>query len=516
MLLPAEFLQSFLVSSKQLKLSQTAVVIKLLASMDVLTVSVFPTLNVGLCPTNMHDHQRLAHFLDRPFFPWKKLILGFSFSQYLLQTYLSYRQYRVLCRTERPKTLTAEIDQKTYDKSQEYGRAKARFGFFSGIISQLQDFAILYYDVFPWTWAITGGWVARFAPAWCSGEIAHSLVWIFTFSTIQTILGLPFDYYYNFVLEEKFGFNKQTMKIWITDFFKSLALGVAFGAPIGSAFLWIIKNTGQQFFYYLYLLALVVQIFTITIYPVIIVPLFNKLTPLPEGDLRKAVEALATKLKFPLSELQVIDGSKRSAHSNAYFTGLPGMKKKIVLFDTLLEKSENEEVVAVLAHELGHWKMAHIMKSLGIGQVHLFTVFALFSCFINNRSLFASFGFRDERPIVIGFMLFNEVLAPTDSVIKLFMNIISRRHEYQADEFGAKLGYAKQLASSLIKLQVQNLSAMDADWMYSAYTYSHPILTERLRALGYKSEVKVSSDKLKNVPDDDGVVKASGTDLKKQ
>lgn len=460
-------------------------------------------------------NQRLADFLDRPLFPWKRLIIGFSFSQYLLQTYLSYRQYRVLCRTVRPKALTAEIDQETYDKSQAYGRAKARFGFISSVISQSQDFAILYYNVFPWSWRVTGSWVARFAPSWCNGEIGHSLVWIFAFSTVQMILGLPFDYYYNFVLEERFGFNKQTIKIWVTDFFKSLALSVAFGAPIGSAFLWIIQKGGQNFFYYLYLLALVVQVFTITIYPIFIVPIFNKLTPLPEGDLRKAVEALATKLKFPLSELQVIDGSKRSAHSNAYFTGLPGMRKKIVLFDTLLEKSEDKEVVAVLAHELGHWKMAHIMKSLGIGQIHLFTVFALFSCFINNRSLFESFGFFNERPIVIGFMLFNEILAPTDSVIKLLMNINSRKHEYQADEFGAKLGYAKELASSLIKLQIQNLSAMDADWMYSAYTYSHPILTERLRALGYKSEVKVSSDKPKNVPDGDGAVKASGTDLKR-
>ena len=459
--------------------------------------------------------QRLAETLDRPLFPWKKLVISFSISQYLLQTYLSYRQYSVLCGTVRPKALEAEIDQKTFDKSQAYGRAKSRFGFISGLFSQAIDIAVFRYDVFPRLWSVTGLWLTRYAPAWCSGEITHSLIFAFAFSLFSTIIGLPLDYYYHFVLEEKFGFNKQTVKLWVTDFFKGQALGIALGAPIGAGFLAIIQKTGDQFFYYLYLFALTVQVFIITIYPVVIVPLFNKLTPLPEGNLRQAVEALAGKLKFPLTELQVIDGSKRSAHSNAYFTGLPGMKKKIVLFDTLIEKSEEKEVVAVLAHELGHWQMGHVMKQLGIGQVHLFIMFAIFSAFVRNRSLYQAFGFHNEQPIIIGFMLFNEILAPTDAVIRLFMNITSRKFEYQADEFGAKLGYSRELASSLIKLQIQNLSAMDADWMYSAYTYSHPILTERLRALGYKSEKKVSEDLPKNVPNDEAV-KASGTDLKSE
>ncbi|KAL9060307.1 MAG: hypothetical protein Q9162_000711 [Coniocarpon cinnabarinum] len=458
--------------------------------------------------------KRLGDYLDRPLFPWKRLVIGFSVGQYVLQTYLSYRQYRVLCGKTRPKALEAEVDQKTFDKSQEYGRAKSRFGFISGLFSQVLDIAVLQYDLFPKIWGITGIWVARFAPAWCSGEITQSLVFGFAYSIFTTILGLPFDYYYHFVLEEKFGFNKQTLNLWLMDLLKGQALGIAFGVPIGSAFLAIIQKTGDQFFYYVYLFAFAVQVLMITIYPIVIVPLFNKLTPLPQGDLRAAVEKLAGGLQFPLTELQVIDGSKRSAHSNAYFTGLPGMKKKIVLFDTLLEKSEEKEVVAVLGHELGHWKMNHTSKQLGIAQVHLFAMFALFSAFVHNRSLYQSFGFHKEQPIIIGFMLFNEILAPTDSVLRLLMNIMSRNFEFQADAFGAKLGYSKELASSLIKLQIQNLSAMDADWMYSAYTYSHPILTERLRALGYKSEVKVSSDKPKDSEKEDGVAKASGTDLK--
>lgn len=407
--------------------------------------------------------------------------------------------------------MAAEVDQATYDKSQAYGRAKSKFGFLSGLFTQAVDLAILYFDGFPKLWALTGTWMSLYAPARFSGEISHSLVFMFTYSLVSSLIGLPFDYYHHFVLEEKFGFNKQTLSLWITDFFKGQALGIAFGIPLGSAFLAIIQKTGDSFFYYLYVFALVVQVFFITAYPILIVPLFNKLTPLGPGPLKDAVEALAEKLKFPLTELQVIDGSKRSAHSNAYFTGLP-WKKKIVLFDTLIEKSEEQEVVAVLAHELGHWKMGHVTKQLGIAQFHMFFIFALFSVFLRNNSLYESFGFYREKPIIIGFLLFNEILAPTDSVVRLLMNVLSRKFEFEADAFGAKLGYSRELASSLIKLQIQNLSAMDADWMYSSYHHSHPILTERLRALGWAGGVKVSKDE--KAKDGNGIaVKAADREL---
>ena len=343
----------------------------------------------------------------------------------------------MLCRTQRPKALAAEVDQPPYDKSQAYGRAKYKFGVISDAFSQVLDLAVLQYNIFPKLWHITGGWLTQYGPSWCQGEIGHSLLFGFAFSFVTTVLGLPFDYYYHFVLEEKFGFNKQTLKLWVTDFLKGQALTIAFGVPVGSAFLAIIQRTGDQFFYYLYLFALVMQLFVITIFPIWIVPLFNKLSPLQPGTLKEAVEKLAQKLKFPLTELQVIDGSKRSAHSNAYFTGLP-WKKKIVLFDTLIEKSEEEEVVAVLAHELGHWKMGHTMKQMGIAQVHVFAIFALFSAFIHNKSLFESFGFYNEQPIMIGFMLFNEILSPIDSVLTLGMNIMSRKYEYEAGEYSTK------------------------------------------------------------------------------
>lgn len=210
--------------------------------------------------------------------------------------------------------------------------------------------------------------LARYFPDRFQGEISQTLLFIFGFNILSTILSLPISYYNTFVLEEKFGFNKQTLKLWVTDMLKGQMLGIVLGTPIISAVLKIVQKTGNSFFYYLWLFGVFVQIFAITIYPIAILPLFNKLSPLQPGEIKTGVENLAKKLKFPLSELHVIDGSKRSAHSNAYFYGLP-WKKHIVIYDTLLEKSEPQEVVAVLSHELGHWSLSHTTKLFGIAQV---------------------------------------------------------------------------------------------------------------------------------------------------
>lgn len=298
------------------------------------------------------------------------------------------RQYQVLKQKKPPKALQGEVSQEVFDKSQvwtsqtelnieagadhsllqAYGRAKAKFGFVSAFYGQAQNLFVIYADILPKLWAITGLWATKALPAAYTGEIPHTLIFFFTFNLITTVLALPTSIYNTFVLEEKFGFNKQTPGLFITDLLKGQALMVVLGAPVLSAFLAIVQKTGNSFFYYLWLFGVFMQVFTITIYPIVILPLFNKLSPLEEGDLKKGVEALAVRLKFPLKELYVIDGSKRSAHSNAYFYGLP-WKKHIVIYDTLIEKSETEEVVAVLSHELGHWSLSHTTKLFGIAQV---------------------------------------------------------------------------------------------------------------------------------------------------
>jgi STE24 endopeptidase len=312
--------------------------------------------------------KRLARFLDRPLFPWKKLIIGVSVAQYLFESFLGFRQYRVLQRTKPPKVLEHEVSQEVFDKSQAYGRAKAKFSALNGLYGQIQNIAIYHFDLLPKLWSWTGDLLIRFAPARFTGEISHSIVFILTFMFIQQIFSLPSSIYQTFVLEEKFGFNKETPQLFVTDMIKSNLLALIMVPPILAGFLSIIKKTGGNFVYYLWMFAGALQVFTITIYPILILPLFNKLSPLEEGKLKTDVEELAKKLKFPLHELFVIDGSKRSSHSNAYFYGLP-WKKHIVIYDTLIEKSEPEEVVSVLAHELGHWSLGHTTKLFGISQV---------------------------------------------------------------------------------------------------------------------------------------------------
>merc|ERR1719436_2197181 len=258
------------------------------------------------------------------------------------------------------------------------------------------------------------------------------------------------------------------------------------------------------------------MLFLMTVYPDFIAPLFDKYIPLPEGDLKTGIEELAASVEFPLYKLYVVDGSKRSSHSNAYFYGFYKFKR-IVLFDTLLEEEErkkvmpveekkekeeeeekeedkkeskvktgcnNQEIVAVLGHELGHWKMNHVMKNIIIGQVQIFLMFALFAYLSKSRPLYEAFGFTDSQPVLIGLMVvLSYITAPYSAVIGFLMSVLSRHFEFQADEFAAKMGKAKDLKTSLVKLNNDNLGFPIYDWLYSAWNHSHPPLLERIDAL---------------------------------
>lgn len=241
-----------------------------------------------------------------------------------------------------------------------------------------------------------------------------------------------------------------------------------------------------------------------TLIPVYIMPLFNKFTPLEDGELKNSIEALAKRVGFPLDQIFVVDGSKRSSHSNAYFTGLPFTSKRIVLYDTLVKDASVDEITAVLAHEIGHWQKNHILRMLAFSEVHIFFIFSLFTAAYQNRSLYASFGFflgnsvptssnvviTPQLPVLIGFMLFNDLLQPLDCALNFSINVVSRLHEYQADAYAKGLGYTKDLCRALINLQVKNLSTMNVDPIYSSYHYSHPTLPERLNALDYANVKK--------------------------
>ncbi|KAK6465890.1 zinc metalloprotease [Scheffersomyces coipomensis] len=434
-------------------------------------------------------------FLDNPNIDWKLIITGLTIGRFAVDTYLEYRQYQVLKRTSPPATLKSEVSQETFDKSQAYSRSKAKFGFFTGTISLIESLITIKYDLLYKFWDVSGSLLSSVSfllPKFMNGVITQSIILFSIAQLVSIITSLPTSYYYSFVLEEKYGFNKQTISLWITDKIKGFALTLVLGAPVVAAFLKIIDYFGDSFIVYTMFFVLIVQLVFMTIFPTLIQPLFNKFTPLEDGKLKEAIEDLASKQKFPLTNLYVIDGSKRSSHSNAYFTGLP-WSKQIVLFDTLIDHSSIEETVAVLAHEIGHWKLNHLPKMLSFAQIHLFLLFSSFSAFIHNKSLFTSFGFTTVHPSMVGFLLFSDIFGPLEFVLQFAMNLLSRKHEYEADAYAKSCGYSADLSTSLIKLLSKNLSTMDADWLYSSYHHSHPILSERLDALGYVSKGKVGS-----------------------
>ncbi|KAI0631482.1 peptidase family M48-domain-containing protein [Trametes polyzona] len=439
---------------------------------------------------------------------WKLYLQVCSWSVCLFESYLLLRQFPLYSKTEPPPVLADHFKPETFKKSQAYGRDKARFSLISGLYKQVVDSLFLQYGLMAWSWQTGGKLIALlgYGPEY---EILQSIAFAFTLFFVSSLPSLPVSWYQTFVLEEKHGFNKMTVKLFITDLIKSWVVGFAIGAPFLAGFLSVFKWAGNRFVPWLMAFLLIFQLSMVVLYPTVIQPLFNKLSPLPAGELRSRIEELAAKLKFPLKHLYEIDGSKRSSHSNAYFFGLPG-HKHIVIFDTLIKQSKPEEVEAVLAHELGHWYYMHPTQLLLLSQVHIFTILALFPAFLHAPPLLRAFDFPPavaaKPPTIVAFLLYQMLLAPLEAVVSITMNAVSRKFEYQADQFACelqrKLGDEKmadmgdRLARALVTLHVENLSTVWVDWLYSAYHHSHPTLTERLRALeGYKGAVAAASKK---------------------
>lgn len=438
------------------------------------------------------------NFMDAPGFNWKSLVIGFTVSNFLFDTYVKLRQIR--CVEKNGNTIPSElasykIDSDTVLKSSKYSLSKLKFSIFAGIFDLVENVAFFQFDVLPALWLKAGSAlssIASYVPSLSScltgSVISQSLMFMGLFTAVSIVLSIPIKYYQNFVLEESYGFNKLTIKLWISDTIKQLLLTFALGGPILAAFLKIMYIYGDSFMYYLSVFLFFVQIFFIIVYPKFIQPLFNTLTPLEDGELKTEIEALAKRNSFPLDKLYVIDGSKRSGHSNAYFMGLPWGSKQIVLFDTLIHHSTIPEVVSVLGHEIGHWKLNHTSKLMVIGELHMFMIFTIFSVFIKNKSFYNSFGFGlsngiSEMPIMIGFLLFGDVLKPLDAAMEFVMNLISRTYEYQADEYAAKQGLSEDLKTALVNLHKENLSSLVVDGLYSAKEYNHPTLGERISAI---------------------------------
>lgn len=426
---------------------------------------------------------------------WKFYVQAISWTVTLFESYLLLRQYPLYSKTEPPAALKAHISASDFEKSQKYGKDKAKYALFTGIYKQCLDSLMLHFGFYAWAWSAVGQGMTRFGYG-AEYEITQSIGFVFLLAVLSSLPTIPLTVYSTFVLEEKYGFNKTTPGLFVADFFKGWAIGAVLIAPFMWAFLRIFNWAGDRFVPWLMAFVLAFQLIMVVVYPLLIQPLFNKLSPLAEGDLRTRIESLASKLKFPLTHLYEIDGSKRSSHSNAYFFGLP-WSKHIVIFDTLIQQSQSEEVEAVLAHELGHWYYLHPTKLLAVSQLHVFTIFALFPAFLHAPPVLAAFDFPKAvaaaPPTIVAFLLFQMILTPLEAFVSIGMHAISRHFEWEADRFACELqeklsdekmaDMGERLGRALIALHVKNLSTVWVDWMYSAYHHSHPTLTERLKAL---------------------------------
>jgi len=436
-------------------------------------------------------------------------VLAFMWVEFLWEAYIGMRQRKIYkMHTKVPVELEGIQSEETFTKARLYALDRSSFGSIQGLFSQTLSTVLLFLQGYKIFWDMAGHTLASWG--YTDHEILQSLLFTLYSSIFSTIISLPFSVYSTFVIEERHGFNKQTAGFYVKDQIKKFIIGQLIQAPILAGIIKIVYWGGDHFYLYLWLFAMFMMLFLMTVYPDFIAPLFDKYIPLPEGDLKTGIEELAASVEFPLYKLYVVDGSKRSSHSNAYFYGFYKFKR-IVLFDTLLEieerkkikesigeewKAEDEdekaknsgcnkdEILAVLGHELGHWKLNHILKNIIISQVQIFLMFLLFAYLSKSTPLYVAFGFTDEKPVLIGLMIVLQyVLAPYSAVLNFLMTVLSRKFEFQADEFAAKLGRADDLKTSLIKLNNDNLSFPIYDWLYSAWNHSHPPLLERLEAL---------------------------------
>ncbi|KAJ3665459.1 hypothetical protein Zmor_000954 [Zophobas morio] len=415
-------------------------------------------------------------------------ILFFLWTEYLWELYLSIRQYnKALATTEVPPELKSTMPKETFDKARAYTLAKSKFGFFKDTFLTVQSTVIIHFSILPQLWNYAES-INTYG-----GEVLTSCLWLFILTTIVTIVDLPLTIYNTFVLEEQFGFNKQTSGFFIWDKIKAYILSQIFTMMIASVIVVTIKSGGEYFFVWLWIVVCAICLVMYTIYPSLIAPLFDKYTPLPEGELRTKIENLASQLKFPLTQLYVVEGSKRSSHSNAYFYGF-FKSKRIVLFDTLLAKDDgtgcnNDEILAVLSHELGHWHYNHITKNFLALQVNLLLLFAGFSYLFKYTVLYNALGFYNGRPVLVGlYIVLQYVMLPYNAFLSFILTCLSRRFEFQADSFAVELGKGDHLVSSLVQLNKDNLGFPIYDYLYSSWHHSHPPLLERIDVIKNKKK----------------------------
>lgn len=400
------------------------------------------------------------------------LIVFLIIAQFLFDNYLEY--LNSLKRTDvLPDELKGIYDEGKYTKSIHYEKTNRRFSLVSGAFNLVIILLMLFLGGF--------FWVHEFAGEFTQNEVWRSVIFFGILMLGSGILNFPFSIYHTFVIEERFGFNKTTVKTFLLDRIKGIILGVILGGGLLALITWIYLLTGQWFWLYALGVITLFSLFMNFFYSTLIVPLFNKQSPLEDGELKDKIGEVSSNTGFKLDKVFVIDGSKRSSKANAYFSGL-GAKKRIVLFDTLLNDLSVDEIVAVLTHEIGHYRKKHIYKGMIISLFTTAFTLWLFSQFAGSYELSSALGVA-EPSFHIALVAFGILYSPISMLIGLFGNHLSRRHEFQADAFAAKYYEGSYLADALKKLSVKNLSNLQPHPLYVFFNYSHPPLLERLRAL---------------------------------
>jgi STE24 endopeptidase len=377
-----------------------------------------------------------------------------------------------------PEEFRDVYDPAAYRRSQEYTRTKTLFGIFSSTVSLASVLAFWFAGGFPAVDQLVRrvGW----------GEIPTGLLFIGALVLLRSVLSLPLSVYSTFVIETRFGFNRTTVRTFVADLLKGVVLGILLGAPLLALILWFFMTAGSAAWLWCWgavsLFTLVLQF----VAPTWIMPLFNTFVPIEEGTLKAAILAYAERVRFPLQGVYVMDGSKRSSKSNAFFTGF-GKYKRIALFDTLIKKHSVPELVAVVAHEIGHYKRKHILKGMAAGFLQTGVMFFLLSVVLTRQGLYDAF-FMETMSVYAGLVLFGILFTPAEFFLSLGMNVLSRKHEFEADRFSAETtGAPAEMVSALRHLSVDNLSHLTPHPFYVFLHYSHPPVLERIRALGTRA-----------------------------
>jgi STE24 endopeptidase len=376
-----------------------------------------------------------------------------------------------------PDFFQGKISSSEYEKSIQYTLAKGRFERWAEIYGRCITLVVLFSGLLGWLDRFAGGLGHRLS----LGLYGHGILFCLGVGLVFAIAGLPTGLYSTFVLETKFGFNKTTIGLYITDKIKALILGLVIGVPFLLIILWLMDAMGRFWWIWAFVFISGFQLLMIVLFPTLIAPWFNKYEPLKDGEFRDRILALAEQIGFKTSGIYSMDGSKRSAHSNAYFTGI-GKAKRIVLFDTLIEQMTVDQGLAVLAHEMGHYKMKHIRRMLIVQTVFLFIGLYILSLLVDYPPLFSAFGLSPSNHAAL--VLFSLLSGPATFYLGPLMNFLSRKHEYEADCFAAlTLRDGKPMEEALVNLTIKNLSNLTPHPWYSAYHYSHPTPTERIDAI---------------------------------